>query len=462
MSLRSTGLGDDPVAAEAIAKYHDGLTDDIAAASMTLLERRLRDDGLYFGDRPLCSVLRPRFMTAAQYRHVSRASVLVASAMEKVRQAAMADASLREQFRLLDWEERLIHADPRLPSSSPLSRLDAFFAPGPDGLKYTEYNAETPAGGGYNDALAQMFLDLPAMGAFRSHFAALPVPSGPTVVHVLLETYYAWRGVRETPSVVILDWKEVPTYSEFVLFERLLRHVGVPVMIGDPRDAEYANGVLTIAGTPVTLIYKRVLIDELVLQCGEDSPVVRAVQDGAVCMVNPFRCKLLHKKASLAVVSDERQASLLSADGASGGGQSRAVDACRGGSSHGVRGPVGGTAAVHPGAARALRAQAQRRLRRQGYRAWLDGLRRCLGRGAANGTSTIPISCRSVWYYPRNRFPPGLMDACTSATAWWTRRPFWPSRPSWTGCLTRIATDPLLNVTAGGGSNVPTFLVEER
>ena len=30
------------------------------------------------------------------------------------------------------------------------------------------------------------------------------------------------------------------------------------------------------------------------------------------------------------------------------------------------------------------------------------------------------------------------------------------------GCLTRIATDPLLNVTAGGGSSVSTFLVEER
>jgi hypothetical protein len=30
------------------------------------------------------------------------------------------------------------------------------------------------------------------------------------------------------------------------------------------------------------------------------------------------------------------------------------------------------------------------------------------------------------------------------------------------GCLTRIATDPLLNVTSGGGSNVPTFLVEPR
>jgi hypothetical protein len=30
------------------------------------------------------------------------------------------------------------------------------------------------------------------------------------------------------------------------------------------------------------------------------------------------------------------------------------------------------------------------------------------------------------------------------------------------GCLTRVSTDPLVNVTAGGGSTVPTFVIEER
>jgi hypothetical protein len=29
-------------------------------------------------------------------------------------------------------------------------------------------------------------------------------------------------------------------------------------------------------------------------------------------------------------------------------------------------------------------------------------------------------------------------------------------------CLTRISTSDLLNVTAGGGSTVPTYLVEEK
>src|SRR5262249_25692948 len=30
------------------------------------------------------------------------------------------------------------------------------------------------------------------------------------------------------------------------------------------------------------------------------------------------------------------------------------------------------------------------------------------------------------------------------------------------GCLTRVSTEALLNVTAGGGSTVPTFVIEDR
>ncbi len=461
MSQRSTGLGDDPVAQEAIARYHDGLSDDIAAASMQLLDTRLKSDGLYFGDRPLCSVIRPRLMTAAQYRHVSRASTLVVSAMEKVRAAAMHDAAIREQFRLLDWEERLIHADPLFPVSSPVSRLDAFFAPGADGLKYTEYNAETPAGAGYNDALSQMFLDLPAMGAFRAHFATMPIPSGPSVVQSLLESYYAWRGVRETPTLCILDWKEVPTYSEFVLFEKLFTRVGVPTFIGDPRDAEYTGGVLTVGGRAVSLIYKRVLIDELVQQCGIDSPVVRAVQDGAVCMVNPFRCKLLHKKASLAVVSDERQRTLLS------------------------RGEQAAVAAHVPW----TRVVEERQTQHEGATVDLlpfvrDHRERLVlkpnddygGKGIVLGWLVSdsewatalqtavdhPYIVQERVVLPTEPYPAWLDGGLHIGDRMVDTAPFLAQQAVVEGCLTRIATDPLLNVTAGGGSNVPTFLVEER
>lgn len=446
----------------AIARYHETLqVGDIASASAEVLDRQLRHDGLFFGERALCSVLRPRFLSLNQYTHLARACALVGSAFEKVRVAAMADSALRAQFGLTAWEEQVIHADPGFAVASPTSRLDAFFANGDDGLKFTEYNAETPAGAAYNDALSRAFLALPVMHEFSRSHVALPLPAAPSVVHALLNAYHQWRGVREAPTVVILDWKEVPTYSEFVLFEREFKALGIDAFIGDPRDAEYANGKLTVGGKHVTMIYKRVLIDELVTREGLDSPVIRAVQEGAVCMINPFRCKMLHKKASLAVLSDERQASLLTSD------ERAAVSA-------------------HVPWTRVLEER-----RTQHGASEVDLLeftaanRNSLvlkpndeygGKGIVLGwtvddtewAAAMQTALREPYIVQeRVEVPSELWPAWTDGALHFGERmldtaPFLADGITMSGCLTRIATDPLLNVTAGGGSNVPTFLVEPR
>jgi uncharacterized circularly permuted ATP-grasp superfamily protein len=446
----------------AIERYHDGLTvPDVAAASAEVMERQLRSQGLFFGDRALCSVLRPRFLSHGEYRHIARACALVGSAFESVRVAAMQDAQLRAQFGLTDWEEQLIHADPGFAAASPTSRLDAFFAPGEDGLKFTEYNAETPAGGAYNDALTRAFLALPAMHAFSRTHAVFPIPAAPSIVHALLTAYHQWRGVRETPTIVILDWADVPTRSEFVLFEQEFAALGIPAFIGDPRDATYANGVLSIGGTPVTMIYKRVLIDELVTREGLESPVVRAVRDGAVCMVNPFRCKLLHKKASLAVVSDERQAHLLSE-------AERAAVAAHVPWTRLVEERWTERAGASVDLVPFMQAHRERLVLKPNDEYGGKGI--VLGWTVDDATWETAIQTALAEPHivqERVEVPSELWPAFTDGALHLGERmldtaPFLVDGTVMTGVLTRIATDPLLNVTAGGGSNVPTFLVEER
>ena len=446
----------------AIARYHDTLHQrDIAEASADVLERQLRHDGLFFGERPLCSVLRPRFLSVGQYKHLSRACSLVGSAFEKVRVAAMANSALRGQFGLTAWEEQLIHADPGFDVASPTSRLDAFFAEGDGGLKFTEYNAETPAGAAYNDALSTAFSALPVMHEFNRTHIAVPLPAAPSVVQSLLNAYYTWRGVREVPTIVILDWKEVPTYSEFVLFEREFKALGIDAFIGDPRDAEYANGKLTIGGKHVTMIYKRVLIDELITREGLDSPVVRAVREGAVCMVNPFRCKLLHKKASLAVLSDERQAPLLTLD------EQAAISA-----------HVPWTRVVEARHTQYRDSSVDLLEFTAANRATLvlkpndeyGGKGIVLGwtvndtewEAAIRTALAEPYIVQERVEVPSELWPAWIDGALNLGERMLDTAPFIADGVTMSGCLTRIATDPLLNVTAGGGSNVPTFLVEPR
>ncbi len=448
--------------ASAIARYHDALTvGDTAAASAELLDRLLRSEGLFFGDRPLCGVLRPRLLTTGEYRHIARACALVGSAFESVRRAAMHDAALRAQFGLTAWEEQLIHADPGFAVASPTSRLDAFFASGDDGLKFTEYNAETPAGAAYNDALSRVMMAMPVMHEFSRTHAVLPIPAAPSVVHALLDAYHHFRGVRDRPVICILDWNDVPTRSEFVLFQREFTSLGIDAFIGDPRDADYRDGRLYVGGRAVDLIYKRVLIDELVTREGLESPVVRAVRDRAVCMVNPFRCKLLHKKASLAVVSDERQAHLL-------------TDAQR----VAVAAHVPWTRLVEERSTSygeddvdlisfiASRKDSLVLKPNDEYggkgivlgwtvddATWQSSIRTALGE---------PFIVQERVVIPSEPWPSFENGSLHIGDRMLDTAPFLVDGVVMTGCLTRIATDPLLNVTAGGGSNVPTFLVEER
>jgi hypothetical protein len=109
---------------EAIARYHELLTAAVAAESQAMLDEAQRRRGVYFGDRPLCTALRPRFFSSDQYRFVRERCGVMLRAMGRLLRAALQDASLRRQFRLTDWEEDLVALDPGIPDPSPTSRFD--------------------------------------------------------------------------------------------------------------------------------------------------------------------------------------------------------------------------------------------------------------------------------------------------------------------------------------------------
>jgi hypothetical protein len=443
----------------AIETYHALLDDETGRQSQAQLNDQLHRRELFFGERPLCTVLRPRFLSPAQYAQLQAAIRAVMPAFAKTHAAALADARFRAQFGLADWEETLVHVDPGFASSSPTARMDSFLTD--TGLYFTEYNAETPAAPAYNDVLTEVFRALPVMRRFEREYEVRPLPGRHHVLHALLTAYEQWGG-RERPRIAILDWREVPTYSEFVLFQDYFRSHGFDCLIADPREFEYRDGQLLADGiTPVNLIYKRVLISELVQRCGLDHAVVRAVRDRAVCMVNPFACKVLHKKASLAVLSDEANAHLYTA------AERRAID-------------------THIPWTRVV---AERRTQ-------LDGATIDLLPYVAEHKDDFVLK-------PNDEYGGKgiILGWEASATAWGQalkaalaepyivqRRVVLPFEPYpslvegkvllldrmldtnpylWYGeyassCLTRLSTAALLNVTAGGGSTVPTVVVEKR
>ena len=297
---------------DGIDQYHSLLTDDIGGETQRQLDAQLQERGLFFGDRALCTVLRPRFLSPKQYGFLQKRGAVILRAFRTAHQAALADEKLLAQFGLMEWEHQLVHVDTGFRDASPVSRLDAFFVADSGGMKFTEYNAETPAGGGYNDVLTEVFYGLPIMREFLRTWDVRPLPARHNVLHALLNAYEQWSGRHERPNIAIVDWSDVPTQSEFLLFQDYFTRQGIACHIVDPGDVAYTNGALTGPHGTIDLIYKRVLLHELVERGGLEHPILRAFRDGKVCMVNPPACKILHKKASLAVLHDERNSYLFS------------------------------------------------------------------------------------------------------------------------------------------------------
>lgn len=443
-----------------VACWHDALTPSLAAESWGWLSEQLAHRGLMFGERPLCTVLRPRFLTTAEYAFLRERIPPLLSAFARAHAAALADPTVMVQFRLEPWEEELVRADRPLldAGASPLGRVDAFFDPNDGRLRVTEYNAETPAGAAYHDALTDLFLALPAMRPALRRFDLRALPARPPALHALLDAWHRWSGRRERPVIAILDWTGVPTWSEFLLWQQYLESLGYSCLVADVREADYRDGALWVGGRRVDLVYKRVLIAELIGREGMHHPLVRAVRDGAVCLVNPFACKLLHKKASLAVLSDERNARLFrDAERAAIAEHlpwTRVVEERR-------TEYHGHTEDLVPLILRERERMVLKPNDDYGGTGIVLGWEvDAAGWEAAVRRATVePYIVQERIALPRESFPSIDGDDLVFADRIVDTAPFVHGGVHLDGCLTRISTATLVNVTAGGGSTVPTFVV---
>ncbi|HEX7331157.1 MAG TPA: hypothetical protein VF290_06640 [Pyrinomonadaceae bacterium] len=268
--------------------------------------------GLLQGDRATCPFLRPHILPRAQYETVKHAAETLARACEKIALAALGDDVLLALLNVTAAEEEVARIEPRYSRLCVSSRLDALMSE--QGFQFLEYNAETPAGVGDQMQLEKVLFRIPALQQFletNSHW--LPRPHR-ALLASLLKAYREWGGEEDNPRIAIIDWKGVPTSSEFRILKDYFVDQGYPALIADPHDLEYNGDYLSVDGLRVDIVYKRVVIHEFLNRFGLDHPLVRAYRDGRVCMANSFRTKLVHKKSTFAALSDPVYAHLFDSD----------------------------------------------------------------------------------------------------------------------------------------------------
>ena len=274
------------------------------------LFKRMRSARLTFGDRVHCPFLRPFFLSPEDEARVRTIAETIADFGERIATTALDDRHLLAQLHLREEEERLARIPTGYGRACTASRLDAFLLP--DSLKFAEYNGESPAGAGYAETLAEIFRELPVMGKFAQLYEVHSYPLSAKLLDALLMSYLDWGGSSTKPQIAVVDWEDVPTVSEFEILQERFEKMGIPTLIADPRELEWDGKSLVAQDKKIDLVYRRVLINDIVARPAECSALVKAYSANAVCVANNFRCKIPHVKAFFAVLTDEQNGALFS------------------------------------------------------------------------------------------------------------------------------------------------------
>jgi len=298
---------------EAVARYHELLNDqDLAESSRALLDDGLERAKLIFGGRRLSPYLRPHFVSEDDFERICSICQTVWSAIQKVNDAAIEDETLIHDLGLTQIERELIAIDPGYSAVSPTARLDSFLTQ--TAYSFVELNGESPAGIAYADAAYDIFSSLPVMKQFAEEYKLRALYGRRSLLEVLLDSYreFLGRQPEQPPKIAIIDLEGMPTRTEFELFKEFFEQNGYPSLICSPQELDFKDGRLRVGDFQIDIVYKRLLVNEYLPIMSHYPALLNAYRARAICMVNSFRSKLIHKKALFAVLTDHRRANLFS------------------------------------------------------------------------------------------------------------------------------------------------------
>ena len=263
--------------------------------------------------RPIGSIesgdpLRPLFCQRRAYDLAMSRAEIVLGAIGRVGEALREDTIVQEYLRLSPVERELIELPPGYFGPEASGRLDGFLDR--DGeINFIGYNADSHDGLFFSQALADLFSESMIMRQFGRNL--LIAPAGGTdlrarLAATLLDSYSQWigSGRREIPRLAIVDRESATVHTEVETCRRYFEERGIPTIVTSPEALQYRGGWLMSEGFRITLVYKRVSLAGLIESEEKSHPLIEAVRDRAVCLVNGFRGQVLTQKLIFAILDD--------------------------------------------------------------------------------------------------------------------------------------------------------------
>lgn len=285
------------------------------------IRQRLIEERLLFGDKPIPLIFAPFVLSHQRWHKLARS-------LEELNSILTVIESKLRQPRWLDWlgfspaEQEWIQIAGQVSPGQTISRVDGFLDEDPNSngdYQIVELNVDSPGGGTFLDVGSEIVLGSELWKEFQKRAPGQTIGlRGALYDHLesVWETYLkdhpGLSSPGSKPRIAIVDWITVSTHREFELIAAGLAERGFDAIVVDPRELTFSKGRLRdYDDVPIDLVYRRVLVEDMLSDPTGSKAIVDACRAGAVCMVNSFASKPLTVKSLLALFHEPEAEELL-------------------------------------------------------------------------------------------------------------------------------------------------------
>lgn len=279
-----------------------------AQRQMEDLNQKLLEHNFTMKGKPFPTFLKPLFVEDRLKSHLVQVTEHIMNCIEKVSDLFFSDPSVEPYFEMDPLDRELAKIDPRYPRRVINGRLDAFLSE--EGLKFLEFNCDSPCGMGWHDQLISILAQVPVLKSFfasnKGRYEALL----PNFTNMIRHKNAQCGGPKKFTVAVSTDWNTSVRYDLELVASHMNSYEDITSFFWDPREGEYDGKVLRMNGQPVHVIFRDDIRD-FTSQMEKSKPVLDAFKDGKICFINPFSSRVGGLKCVLWFMTDAKSQHLF-------------------------------------------------------------------------------------------------------------------------------------------------------
>ncbi|MBN1549908.1 hypothetical protein JW979_00505 [bacterium] len=302
--------------------YEKVLAGTDPVGQMESLTKRMWDKGMFMeidGEkRPFPTFMKPYFVDMKHRSLIATHTRNIIKGVEKVGKLFLEGHDFKGLIHQEGRIAELSKVDPIYPSLQVMVRLDCFYHPDTGEMKFLEFNCGDPSGMGWNDAMLDIFLSLPAIQKFAELYDLHTDHLLETHLQAMLKKYNefcAAKGLKakEKPTFAIVCWRKSTILNDVLEIVETYKRHGYDAVFADPSDFNYDGKTVTVDGTLIDAVYRDAIDDFIKPQYWPHcQDIINAYRDGNICFVNPVRAATGDFKTLPAIMSDENYRNLFS------------------------------------------------------------------------------------------------------------------------------------------------------